>query len=442
MSELRISLGYKPRAIFVPFHRRTQRRAVLVVHRRAGKTVANLADLIDAALRCPLERPRYAYLAPLYKQAKAVAWDYLKAMTAPIPGRVAHEAELRVDLPNGGRIQLYGADNPDALRGIYLDGAVLDEYAQMLPKTWTEVIGPALADRQGFATFIGTPKGRNAFCELYERAQGDPNWYTALHRASETGLLAPEVLDQARAEMAPEEYDQEFECSFQAALVGAYYGKQMADLERGERIMRVPWDPAHRVTTAWDLGIDDATAIWFVQQVGREVRVIDYYEASGAGLEHYAKVLGEKPYTYARHLLPHDVEHYELGTGKSRADVLRGLGVKVTPLPLAKVEDGIQAVRSLLPRCVFDAAACKQGIEALRQYQREWDDRLQSFKARPRHDWASHAADAFRYLAMGLRNEPPPSQPMQRTDYDPLGYGLTEPRNVGVFSDDYDPLAL
>ena len=207
MSELRVSLGYKAREIFVPFHKRTQRRAVLVVHRRAGKTVANLADLIDAALRCKLERPRYAYLAPLYKQAKAVAWDYLKAMTAPIPGRVAHEAELRVDLPNGGRIQLYGADNPDALRGIYLDGAVLDEYAQMLPKTWTEVIGPALADRQGFATFIGTPKGRNAFCELYERAQGDPNWYAALHRASETGLLAPEVLDQARAEMAPEAID-------------------------------------------------------------------------------------------------------------------------------------------------------------------------------------------------------------------------------------------
>jgi phage terminase large subunit len=446
LREIRIDLGYRPRSIFVPFHKRTQRRAVLVVHRRAGKTVANLADLIDAALRCPLERPRYAYLAPLYKQAKAVAWDYLKAMTAALPGRVAHEAELRVELPNGARIQLYGADNPDALRGIYLDGAVLDEYAQMAPKAWTEVIGPALADRKGFATFIGTPKGRNAFCELYERAKGDPAWYTALHRASETGLLSADVLNQARAEMAPEEFEQEFECSFQAALVGAYYGKPMADAEKAGRIGKVPWDPAHLVDTAWDLGIDDATCIWFVQQVGREVRVIDFYEASGVGLEHYAKVLREKPYTFGRHLLPHDVEHYELGTGKSRADVLRGLGVKVTPLPQAPVEDGIQAVRSLLPRCWFDETACGRGIEALRQYQREYDDRLQTFKARPRHDWASHAADAFRYLAMGLRDATPRPMPaMQQTDYDPLGYGLSEPRqgrHVGAFSDGWDPLAL
>lgn len=432
-----IDLGYRPRSIFVPFHKRTQRRSVLVVHRRAGKTVANLADLIDAALRCPLERPRYAYLAPLYKQAKAVAWDYLKAMTAPLPGRVAHEAELRVELPNGGRIQLYGADNPDALRGIYLDGAVLDEYAQMAPKTWSEVIGPALADRRGFATFIGTPKGRNAFCELYEKAKDDPNWYTALHRASETGLLDEATLRQARAEMAPEEYEQEFECSFQAALVGAYYGKHMADAEAGGRISRVPWESSFPVDTAWDLGIDDATAIWFTQQIGREVRVIDYYEASGAGLEHYAKVLKEKPYVYGRHLLPFDVEHYELGTGKSRADVLRNLGIKATVVAQSPVEDGIQAVRSLLPRCWFDGEKCKRGIEALRQYQREWDDKLQSFKSRPRHDWASHGADAFRYLAMGLRANPGDMarRPMQQTNYDPLGYGLG-PQPAG----DYDPL--
>lgn len=410
---------------------------MLVVHRRAGKTVANLADLIDAALRCPLERPRYAYLAPLYKQAKAVAWDYLKAMTAALPDRVAHEAELRVELPNGARIQLYGADNPDALRGIYLDGAVLDEYAQMVPKAWTEVIGPALADRKGFATFIGTPKGRNAFCELYEKAKGDPNWYTALHRASETGLLPEDALSQARAEMAPEEYEQEFECSFQAALVGAYYGKQMAEAERAGRITRVPWDPACTVDTAWDLGIDDATSIWFVQQVGREVRVIDFYEASGAGAEHYAKVLKEKPYTYGKHLLPHDVEHQEWGSGKSRADVLRNLGLRITTVPLAPVEDGIQAVRSLLPRCWFDAENCKRGLEAMRQYQREYDDKLQTFKARPRHDWASHAADAFRYLAQGLRTTPAEDRrPMQSTDYDPLGYGLTrQPRQ------EYDPFA-
>src|SRR4051812_47361524 len=176
-------------------------------------------DLIDAALRCTKERPRFHYIAPLYKQAKSVAWDYVKAYGLKIPGATAHESELRVDYPNGGQVRLYGADNPDALRGIYLDGVVLDEYADMDPRLWSEVIRPALADRKGWAVFIGTPKGRNALFETWKRASGDPrNWYSLMLKASETGLIPPDELDLARCELSEEQYAQEFECSFDAAI--------------------------------------------------------------------------------------------------------------------------------------------------------------------------------------------------------------------------------
>lgn len=417
MATVTVDTGYRPRPLQAELHRRLKRFNVLVCHRRFGKTVLCVNELIDQALRCRRDRPRFAYMAPLYKQAKAVAWDYLKHFTRAIPGVKAHEAELRVELPGDRRIQLYGADNYDALRGIYLDGAVLDEYAQMAPKAWAEVIRPALADRRGWATFIGTPKGRNAFAELYDdarlgfrrddgsRMDPDPAWFAALYRASETGILPPEELASARATMSEEEYQQEFECSFEAALVGAYYGKLMADLDRQGRITSVPWEPAVPVITAWDLGLDDATAIWFAQLVGRELRVIDYYEASGVGLEHYAKLLREKPYVYGDHLLPHDVEQREISSAKSRYDVLMALGVRPRVVPKTAVDDGIQAVRSLLPRCVFDQSRTAKGIEALRQYQREWDENLGTFRPRPRHDWASHPADAFRYLAIGLRRQ-------------------------------------
>lgn len=423
-----VSTGYSPRPLQAQIHRSLRRFNVLVCHRRFGKTVLAINELIDRALRCELERPRFVYLAPLYKQAKAIAWDYLKAYTSAIPGVSKHEGELRVDLPNGGRIQLLGADNPDALRGVYLDMAVLDEFAQMDPRAWGEVIRPALADRQGGALFIGTPKGRNAFCDLYEAASagklGD-EWWAGLYRASETGVIPGNELANLRKQMDENEYEQELECSFQAAIAGAYYGKELSAAERDTRIRRVDWEPALPVTTAWDLGIGDATSIWFVQQIGRQVRVIDFYEASGVGLDHYAKVLKEKPYVYGTHLLPHDTEVTELGTGKSRASVLVGFGIRPTIVRKLGVDDGIQAVRSLLPRCWFDKERCAAGIRALLMYQRDWDAGLGTFKPRPRHDWASHAADAFRYLAVGLRDETPGHVPPSRqtVEYNPLTYG-------------------
>ncbi len=416
--------GYQPRPLQAELHAAFRRFNVLVCHRRFGKTVLCVNELIDQALRSRLERPRYAYVAPFYKQAKAVAWDYLKHYTQPIPKVARHETELRVDLPNGARIQLYGADNYDALRGIYLDGAVMDEYAQMPPKAWSEVIRPAIADRAGFAIFIGTPRGRNAFAELYETARDDSAWLARLYRASETGILGREELELARRQMSEEEFAQEFECSFDAAVAGAYYGKVLAEAERQGRICAVPWAPELPVTTAWDLGIDDATAIWFLQTAGAELRVIDYYEASGVGLEHYAKVLQQKPYVYGEHLLPHDVEVSELGTGRSRYATLAALGLRGRVVARQPVEDGINAVRNLLPRCLFDRTRTARGLEALRQYRRDWDESLGTFRARPRHDWASHAADAFRYLAMGLRVQQRPATRDEGRPFDPLAYGL------------------
>lgn len=393
---------YTPRPHQAEIHRSLRRFNVLVCHRRFGKTVLGVNQLIGSALRCRKPAPRFGYVAPLLKQAKAVAWDFLQHYADPFRTRT-NSSELQIDLLNGARISLYGADNPDALRGVYFDGVVLDEFADMQPRTWSEVVRPALADRRGWAIFIGTPKGQNGFHDLYRAARDQSDWYGGLFRASETGVIPGAELNSLRAAMAPEEYDQEFECSFQAANAGAYYGKALQDADADGRLTRVPWEPTIPVTTAWDLGIDDATAIWFCQQVGREVRLIDYYESSGEGLPHYVAHLRTKPYVYGEHLLPHDVEVHELTEGRSRLEVLRSLGVNPTVLPRQKVEDGINAVRVLLPRCWFDREKCGRGLKALGAYQREWAPKLNSWRARPRHDWSSHAADAFRYLALGLR---------------------------------------
>lgn len=433
----RIDPGFRARPHQDALHHALKRFNVVVAHRRFGKTVWVINEIIERSLQCNLPRPRYAYLAPLHRQAKQVAWDYAKHYVREIPGMKPNEAELRIDFMGERRISLYGADNPDALRGIYLDGVVLDEPAQMRPRVWSEIIRPTLADRGGWAIFIGTPKGHNEFHDLYEGATKgfkheapdgavtrvvDPDWYGAMFKASETGILPPEEIAAMRRVMSEDEAEQELECSFSAAILGAYYARLLhaAEQEQPSRIGRVPYEPKLPVSTAWDLGIGDDTAIWFVQQNGREVWVIDYYENRGVGLDHYAKVLREKPYSYNRHILPHDVEVRELGSGKTRLEVLRSLGVgliEVLPRLAAgaanEVDDGIQAVRTLLPRCWFDASRCMLGLEALRHYRREYDDERKVFSDRPLHDWTSHAADAFRYLARGLKPDAAKLKPIK-----------------------------
>jgi phage terminase large subunit len=388
------TLRMEVRPALRPLVSSTKRWGVCVAHRRAGKTVAAIQRLIRSAVACERAAPRCAYIAPTYGQAKAVAWDYLKRFTRTIATNT-HESELRVTLPNEAVIRLYGAENYDALRGIYLDDVVLDEFADMSPQAWT-VIRPTLSDRGGRALFIGTPKGRNEFWRIYDEATRDDAWFHLALRASETGILSQAELADARKALTEDQFRQEYECSFDAAVIGSYYGRILDEAQQAGRITRVSYDPATTVETWWDLGVGDSTAIWFVQRAGSEIHVIDYHEMTGEGLPYYARVLQQKPYVYGRHIAPHDIAVRELGTGRSRIETAADLGIAFDVAPRLPVDDGINSVRMILPRCWFDADKCKSGLEALRQYRKDFDDRLKAFRDKPRHDWTSHAADAFR----------------------------------------------
>ncbi len=400
-----IASPYAPRRVFLGLHKRETRWGIVVAHRRAGKTVACINDAIKAAATCDKASPRFAYIAPQLNQAKDIAWAYLLEYTDCFgPERKVNASELWVELPNNGaRIRIYGADNPDRLRGIYLDGAVLDEFGDMDPTVWSQVIRPALSDRKGWAVFIGTPKGKNTFHKLWVNAESDSDWFTLSLKASQTGLLDADELADARRMMTDDEYAQEYDCSFEAAVRGAYYGKEMNALDDAKQIAAVPHDPRLPVHTAWDLGMADSTVIWFVQANGKELRVIDVLKGEGVGLDWYAKQLQGRDYLWGDHYLPHDVEVRELGTGKSRKEVLEGLGIKVTLCPNIPKEDGIQAVRMMLPTCWFDKEKCKNGIEALRMFRREYDEKRQEFRQAELRDWTTHYADAFRYFAVGYR---------------------------------------
>lgn len=402
-STQRVTIAYAPRRAFLPYHNRSQRWAALVAHRRCGKTVATINDQVRRALMCALPHGRYAYVAPFLSQAKEVAWEYIKRYAAPIIAD-KNESELWVELRTGARIRVHGADNPDRLRGAYLDGVILDEYADMRPGVWGEVIRPMLADRQGWGTFIGTPKGKNEFWDMCMRAQGDPAWFHAVLKASETGILPADELAEAALDMTPEQYAQEFECSFDAAILGAYYGLLIAAAERSGRIGVYQVDPLFPVHTAWDLGIGDSTAIWLWQAVPGGLRVIDHIESHGKALPYYVGELSARGYDYGSDYVPHDARARELGTGKTRVETLVGLGRRPVIAPQVSVEDGINAVRQVLPRMWFNAEPCGPGLEALRQYRVDYDEKTKAFRNTPRHDWTSHTADAARYMALAYRD--------------------------------------
>ncbi len=409
------TINYRPRQLVKSFHKRKERFAVIVAHRRFGKTVAAINDLIKTALTTDRKNVRVAYIAPYYRQAKAIAWDYLLEYTKDIEGVRYNVAELRADFPNGARFRLFGADNYDAMRGLYFDSVVLDEPADFPANAWPTVIRPSLADRQGKATFIGTPKGKNEFWEIFNNAKTNKNWFCAIYKADETDILDPKELDEARITMGEDRYAQEFLCSFEAAIQGAYYAQEMKKAKTEERITTVPYDPSASVIVSYDLGIGDSTALWFAQFIGQEIHLIDYYENSGVGLDHYAKVLSDKSYHYEAHIMPHDVKVKELGTGKSRLETLENLGIRnIEIAPKLGIDDGVQAARSMLNRCWFDAEKCERGIEALLQYRREFDEKLKSWRGRPLHDWTSHGADSFRYLAVGYRPIKDWGEPIKR----------------------------
>ena len=408
--EVEHELDYSPRSVFEDFHNRTQRWAVIVAHRRCGKTVACINDLIFRAISEGKENAQYAYLAPYYSQSKNIAWQYLQQFAEPVLYK-ANQSELWVELINGARIKLYGADNPDSLRGLYLDGIVLDEYADMKPSVWGAVVRPLLSDRLGWATFIGTPKGHNAFYDIYRTAERNDGWYVKTLRASQTGLISESELKDAYQSMSEDQYLQEFECSFEAAILGAYYGKEMRVLTDGNRITNVEYDPLFPVHTAWDLGYSDDTAIWWYQVVHGEIRVLEYHSSNGNQIGYYTDLIKSKPYTYGFHYLPHDARAKTLASGGK--SIIEQISSQITVnklkiVPSLSLQDGIQATRLALMRCWFDAEKCEDGIECLRQYQREYDEDKKVFRDKPRHDWTSHGADAFRMLAIAWKDEVKP----------------------------------
>ena len=398
-----IEIPYTPRPAFLPFHARTERWSCLVAHRRAGKTVAAINDILIKAL---VKKGAYALIAPFRAQIKAVAWEYLKHYAHEVTAS-ANEAELLVVLINGASIRLFGADNPDSLRGLGFDGVYLDEYGDFKPSVWGNVIRPTLSDRQGWAVFGGTPKGHNQFHDISRVAQATEGWFYLNLPASKSKLLPDEELAAARVQLSDDQYQQEYECSFEAAILGAYYGEEMRLLTESGRITDIEWQPDLPVYTAWDLGYRDDTAIWWYQLIGDEIHVLDYFGVSGADIPELAAEIGERPYTYARHWLPHDARARTLASGGKSVIEQMGFFLGLSSMGIVadlSVQDGIQAVRMMFPRVWFDKK-CSEGIEALRQYQRNYDEDKKAFRRTPRHDWCSHPADAFRMLAVAEHRE-------------------------------------
>ena len=361
-------------------------------------------QLIKDCMKCQKQNPRYAYISPSYKMSKNIIWDYLKYYASNIPGTKYNEAELRADFINGGRIQLLGADNPDSLRGIYLDGVVLDEYAQIRPNLFPEIIRPTLADRKGYAIFTGTPKGKNHFYDVYKNALDNEKWYVAMHKASETSYVDDEELIDAKKDMSEDEYLQEWECSFEAAIKGAFYSEELKITRKENRICKVPYDRNLEVHTAWDIGWSDDTAIVMYQLLGKEIRIIDTLSGSGKTIADFARELKDKGYTYGKHYFPHDAFAKRMSDGKSTVDFAREYGIQATRTPQLTVLEGINQARNLFSRMWIDDR-CKYFIEAISQYRREYDDKKQNFRQNPLHDWTSHFADAFRYMAISIKKE-------------------------------------
>lgn len=403
------------------------RRACLVWHRRAGKDSLCINMLARKAIT---ERGNYAYMLPTYAQARKVVWDAIDKQGRRVIKQAFPEAivksynaqEMKIELVNGSIIQLAGSDSYDNLVGTNYKGMIFSEYSIADPAAW-ELFRPILAENGGWALFIYTPRGHNHGYELYEMAKNNPDWFCQRLSIEDTKAVSLEMVEAERqAGMDENTIQQEFYCSFDAAIKGSYYGDIINKIDSEGAIGAYPYDPSKRVITAWDLGYGDATAIWFCQQSGTSINIIDYYEAAGMGLDHYAQVLQSKGYIYKKHILPHDSDHNDLTSGISRTDYLKKLGISGTVLPRKSVEAGIAAVRMFLLRCRFNEKTTVKGLECLKLYRKEWDEKRQDFNPKPLHDKTSHAADAFRYLAMGFKEEHNQEYSSTRRfrEYDPL----------------------
>lgn len=400
--------NYKPRDVFASLHKRSSRWAVVVAHRRCGKTVAMCADLMIGALTCKHPKPQFAYLAPWREQAKKVAWNYLKELSRPVWAKPPNESELKITIntPNNdiSTIFVAGADNPDALRGMYFDGVVLDEVGQMRPSLWYSVLRPALSDRLGWAIFAGTPSGKNFFWQMREEARLNPQTHMLMQLpASKTDILHPDELRDARAQMTEEAYLTEYEISFDAAIPGAYFAKQIGQAYEDKRVGSFPTDPAFTTDLVADLGYTDSCSWWGWQTTPDGYKITDFYENDNQPISHYIDWVKSRPYKVGTVWLPHDARAKSLQTGKSIIEQFLQAGITPRIVTELSLQDGIEAARVTLPKCYFDETPTYDGVEHLRAYMREWDERSQTYRNRPKHDNHSHASDAFRYLAIAAQ---------------------------------------
>lgn len=419
-----VTIPYEPRAQFLPFHNRSQRWACLVCHRRAGKTVATVNDLITKALYSQKERSRYAYIAPFYSQAKQIAWDYLKFYAKEVAVK-SSESALSVELFNGSRITLYGADNPDAFRGLYFDGVAIDEYGNCRPNLWSEILRPALADRQGWALFIGTPNGPNHFYDVWEEAGAKASWYRFMLKASESGIIPQAELEEMKSSMPIDEWESEMECSWFAAVKGSYYGTEMKKAKVGD-FPSVPGVPSHYV---FDLGYTDTTAVWRWQEFPDHTLTTLAAEWSARSIEFYINWLHaqrEAGFTMGNIWLPHDARAKSLQTGRSIVEQFLTNGVRPRLVPALSIQDGISAARMMFKHDVFDEGGCYEGLKALKSYKREFDEDKKVFRDKPLHDWSSNFADSYRYKALVCKMRPlTPKEEAKRPGIRPLHYGFS-----------------
>ena len=397
---MNIANGYVPRAWAIEhLHNRTERWIVLVVHRRAGKTTATINHLQRDALKIP--HSRWGYIAPTYKQAKLIAWDMAKQYAQKIPGIEFNEVELTVKYPNGSKLSLYGADNPDSLRGLGLWGVVFDEYSQQPSNIFTEVIRPALADHQGYAIWIGTPKGRNEFYRLYNEGKEKENWYSCLLTVEDTKLISDLELGDAGRSMSRDEYQQEWYCSFDAAIKGAVFASEMSDMRKDGRIGIVPYDKALKVYTVWDRGVGENLVIGFYQRAFGQLKLIDTWQGSGNdGLPEALRAVQNKPYIYGAHFGPHDIEGTDASTGKTWRETALILGFEFKVVPKMPVEDRIHIAQLAMSHLWVDGEKNAKWLDAMGLYHYVWDDKRGMFKDEPDHDWTSHWADQFTYAAV------------------------------------------
>jgi phage terminase large subunit len=423
MPEISIPNNWSPRPHQIDFFRAMDngvKRACLVWHRRAGKDSTSLNFTAKEMFK---RKGNYWHLFPKQTQARKAIWNGINSdgqsildqvFPEPVRARTSSQ-EMMIELKNGSTWQLAGSDNYDSLVGANPVGVVFSEWSLCDPNAWA-YIRPMLAENGGWAVFIYTPRGKNHGYTLYNMAKKADEWFCQnltvndTKRADGSPVISPEAIETERAEGMEEALiQQEFFGSFEAQIPGAYFADQLQQAKDQNRVGRIPIEPSLQVHTAWDLGISDSMSIWFFQAMGKEIRLVDYYESNGKGMEHYIQYLTQwadrNGVIYGQHLAPHDIEVRELTSGRSRKDVARDMGItfRTVQRPRTKIE-GIQAVRRMFPRFWIDDERAEQGYACIASYHREWDEKHQRFRDQPVHDWASHGADALQTLALGWRD--------------------------------------